>query len=78
MGTCCYRINGKAGWDANTFPFLTPGDLDMSSIISIPTLFVFDLTDEWELLTSSLSTALTTLEIMEADFAIMASVGHSP
>jgi hypothetical protein len=39
---------------------------------------VFDLTDEWELLTSPLSTALTTLEIMEADFTIMASVGHGP
>src|SRR5207248_714302 len=42
----------KRGWDANTFPFLTPGDLDMSSIISIPTLFVFDFTEEWKLLTS--------------------------
>jgi hypothetical protein len=30
-----------------------------------------------EVLTSPLSTALTTLEIMEADFTIMAPVGHS-
>jgi hypothetical protein len=30
-----------------------------------------------EVLTNPLSTALTTLEIMEADFTIMASVGHS-
>jgi hypothetical protein len=49
MGPAATGLMGKRGADANTFPFLTPGNLDMSSIISIPTLFVFDLTDEWEL-----------------------------
>jgi hypothetical protein len=46
MGPTATGLMEKRGGNANTFPFLSPGDLDMSSIISIPTLFMFDLTDE--------------------------------
>jgi hypothetical protein len=49
MGPAATGLMEKRGGDANTFPFLTPCDLDISSNISIPTLFVFDMTDEWEL-----------------------------